>query len=133
MLIGEEQELKVVKKGQIILIVSDLVHMDETLYPEPFTWKPERFLPENDGVLVRGDKAWKTFVPWGGGQHMCAGRFFAMNEMVMQLTLILWYFEIELVDELPEAYIKERFGMGVAHPVTAMRTNITRRRKSQLV
>lgn len=132
MIIGEKKEKKVVKKGEVLLLVSDLVHWDESVYPDPFTWNPERFLPKNEGILIRGEKNWKTYVPWGGGLHMCSGRFFAMNEMVIQLTLMIWYFNIDLIDEIPEPYIKERFGLGVANPSSEMRVRITRRDKSVL-
>lgn len=131
--LGEKKEKKIVKKGEILLLISDLVHWDESVYPEPFVWKAERFLPENQGKLVKGDSSWKTYVPWGGGLHMCSGRFFAKNEMVIQLTLLLWYFKIDLIDDIPEHYIKERFGLGVAHPASSMRATIVRREKSELV
>lgn len=125
MIIGEKKEKMVVKKGEIILLVSDLVHMDESIYPDPFTWKADRFLPENDGILVLGDKSWKKYVPWGGGMHTCTGRFFALNEMIIQLTLLLWYFDIDLIDKVPESYIKEKFGLGVAHPATGLRAKLS--------
>jgi cytochrome P450 len=132
MVIGPNKEKKVVKKGEVLLLVSDLVHWDPAVYPEPEKWIPERFLPENAGKLILAEKNWKAYVPWGGGLHMCSGRFFAMNEMVVQLTLMLWYFDITLHEEIPTAYIKERFGLGVAHPTKEMKASIVRREKSAL-
>lgn len=125
--LGENREKKLVKKGDIMLTVTDLVHWDEKIYPDPLTWKAERFLPENHGKLVIGDKDWKTYIPWGGGMHMCTGRFFAKNEMIIQLTMLVWYHDIELHNELPKHYIKERFGMGVAHPDGPLRATVTKR------
>lgn len=132
MVIGPNKEKKVVKKDEVLLLVSDLVHWDPAIYPEPHKWIPDRFLPENAGKLILGEKNWNSYVPWGGGLHMCSGRFFAMKEMIVQLTLMIWYFEIKLHDELPEAYIKERFGLGVAHPINGVKATIVRRRKTDL-
>lgn len=130
--IGEHGELKTVKKGEIVIIVSDLIHWDAEVYPDPFTWVPDRFLPSQLGISNKSEKTWKSFTPWGGGMHTCSGRAFALNEMIVQLCLVFWYFDIELIKndprgKLPEAYIKERFGLGVAHPETPMWVKVGRR------
>lgn len=37
-----------------------------------------------------------TWVPYGGGQHWCPGRFFAKNEMMAAFALISSAYDIEL-------------------------------------
>lgn len=39
-----------------------------------------------------------TWVPYGGGQHWCPGRFFAKNEMMAAFALISSAYDIELQD-----------------------------------
>lgn len=39
-----------------------------------------------------------SWVPYGGGQHLCPGRFFAKNEMMAAFALISSAYEIELLN-----------------------------------
>lgn len=50
-----------------------LMHHDPALYPEPQTFRPERFLGE-----VHQSSTW---LPWGAGRKSCVGRHFALLEM----------------------------------------------------
>jgi hypothetical protein len=58
-----------------------LVHHDPRLYPEPQTFRPERFLGE-----VRQAPTW---LPWGAGRKSCVGRHFALLEMQTVLREVL--------------------------------------------
>ena len=46
------------------------------LYPEPFRFDPDRFLPEREAALPRG-----AYVPFGGGSRMCLGKRFGEYEL----------------------------------------------------
>ncbi|KAL9130023.1 MAG: hypothetical protein Q9175_007129 [Cornicularia normoerica] len=39
-----------------------------------------------------------SWVPYGGGQHLCPGRFFAKNEMMAAFALISSAYDVELQD-----------------------------------
>ncbi len=50
-------------------------HLPE-LYPEPFRFDPDRFLPEREAALPRG-----AYIPFGGGSRMCLGKRFGEYEL----------------------------------------------------
>lgn len=133
------------KKGDIVIVPSDLVHSNEELYPDASTWKPKRFLdttttsanskstagpkPEPNQPSTDFPKEWNTFLAWGGGNHMCGGRFFAKNEMIIQLVYTVWYLNLKFLEPIPPPYIKERFSLGTVHPAKGMMSTISRKAK----
>jgi retinoid hydroxylase len=46
------------------------------LYPDPFRFEPDRFLPEREAQLPRG-----AYIPFGGGTRMCLGKRFGEYEL----------------------------------------------------
>jgi cytochrome P450 len=58
-----------------------LLHHNPELYPEPYAFRPERFV----GAAPQA----KTWLPWGGGRKHCLGRHFAMLEVTTILRHVL--------------------------------------------
>ncbi len=54
------------------------------LYPDPFRFDPDRFLPEREAALPRGG-----YVPFGGGSRMCLGKRFGEYELRALVTVLL--------------------------------------------
>ncbi|XP_063159360.1 5-beta-cholestane-3-alpha,7-alpha-diol 12-alpha-hydroxylase-like [Candoia aspera] len=116
---GREYTLR---KGDHLLLFPFLgLHMDPEIYPEPHTFKYDRFLSP-DGVrkefFKNGKKLKTRIMPFGGGPSMCPGRFFAVSEMKIFAILMLTHFDMELVnveEELPPS-AENRTGIGTSHP-----------------
>lgn len=51
-------------------------HHLASLYPDPFRFDPDRFLPEREAALPRG-----AYIPFGGGSRMCLGKRFGEYEL----------------------------------------------------
>jgi cytochrome P450 len=62
----------VVAAGQAISMSILLVHHREDLYPEPFAFRPERWLDNTPGTY--------EWLPFGGGTRRCLGAALAMAE-----------------------------------------------------
>jgi cytochrome P450 len=72
----------VIPPGAILVNAMYLLHRRPELYPEPDTFKPERFL----GKRIIDPYEW---TPFGGGIRRCLGYFFALFEMKTILATIL--------------------------------------------
>jgi cytochrome P450 len=71
-----------------------LTHTDADLYPEPFAFRPERFLDQAPDTY-----AW---IPYGGGVRRCLGAAFAEFEMRIVLREVLGRCELRKADPRPE-------------------------------
>lgn len=58
-----------------------LVQHDPEIYPDPYSFRPERFLENDPGTY--------TWIPFGGGRRRCIGASFAMLEMGIVLKALL--------------------------------------------
>ena len=67
--------------GACLVANSYLIHHDPSIYPDPYAFRPERFLSETPGTY--------TWIPFGGGRRRCLGASFAMLEMRIVLRAVL--------------------------------------------
>src|ERR1700722_1147899 len=67
--------------GVVLFASAHLLHHDPAIYPEPYAFRPERFLGEAPGTY--------TWIPFGGGRRRCIGASFALLEMQLVLRSVL--------------------------------------------
>ncbi len=67
--------------GIVLLASAHLVHHDPDIYPDPYAFRPERFLDAPPGTY--------TWIPFGGGRRRCLGASFAVQEMKVVLRAVL--------------------------------------------
>jgi cytochrome P450 len=80
--------------GVSLLASAWLVHHDPELYPDPFAFKPERFVGVSPGTY--------TWLPFGGGRRRCLGASFALQEMKIVLRAVVSRFDISAPSPAPE-------------------------------
>ncbi len=71
-----------------------LLHHDPELYPDPYAFRPERFL----GAPPRP----RIWLPWGGGRKRCLGQHLALLEMRAVLRAILTTASVLPASDRPE-------------------------------
>ena len=74
-------------------------HLDEEFYPDPLSFKPERFLKENADQIIP-----YTWRPFGSGNRICIGQRFAMTEMMIFMAKFLTKFKIIDIPETKTEY-----------------------------
>ena len=107
--------------GQVILVAIWLTHTRPDLYPDPFEFRPERFLEASTETY--------SWVPFGGGTRRCIGAAFAELEMRVALRTILRECDLEPGSNAPERPIRRNVTMSPAGGTPA----VIRRRAADLV
>jgi len=80
-----------------------LVHHREDLYPEPFEFRPERWLGRKPGTY--------EWIPFGGGIRRCLGAALAMAEQRVVLTTMARRLDLEADDPAPERAVHRNVTM----------------------
>ncbi|HTU86087.1 MAG TPA: cytochrome P450 [Solirubrobacteraceae bacterium] len=66
------------------------------LYPDPFRFDPDRFLPEREAALPRG-----AYIPFGGGSRMCLGKRFGEYELRALASVLFTRVRFEPCSDTP--------------------------------
>jgi cytochrome P450 len=81
--------------GTTIMPAILLLHHRPDIYPDPTSFRPERFLG--------GPPDPHAWIPFGGGVRRCIGARFALHEMRVVLATLLEHAEVRAVEQRPEA------------------------------
>ena len=85
------------KSGQLFFVNLEKFLTDPTEFPDPFEFKPERFLDLKSQQILKKD----YFVPFGIGKRICMGESLAKNEIFIFFVRILRRLKIELTEKKP--------------------------------
>lgn len=83
-----------VEKGSLLAVGLYALHHDQTLWPDPMAFDPDRFSPEK----VKARDRWQ-FLPFLGGGRPCIGEHFARLETTLALATIIRSLEIRSVED----------------------------------
>ncbi|XP_035525889.1 cytochrome P450 7B1-like [Morone saxatilis] len=114
-----------IRKGDIIALYPQSLHMDPEIYEEPQTFRLDRYIQdgrEKTDFYKDGQKLKYYRMPFGSGSSMCPGRYFAVNEIKQFLCLLLLYFDLQLEEGQSRVTVDSgRAGLGILLPSTDVR------------
>jgi cytochrome P450 len=102
--------------GVCLVANAYLIHHDPEIYPDPYAFRPERFLEQAPGTY--------TWIPFGGGRRRCIGASFAMQEMKIVLGAVLGDCELQPAGDAFE--VAERRNITIK-PAAGARTTLRAR------
>jgi cytochrome P450 len=92
--------------GQVVLVAIYLAHTNPDTYPDPFAFRPERFL---DGAPDT-----YSWIPFGGGTRRCLGAAFAQLELRVALRTILGSVRLEPAEPRPDRMVRRNVTLSPA-------------------
>jgi cytochrome P450 len=85
-------------EGTVVFASIWLAHTREATFPDPYSFRPERFLESQTETY--------SWIPFGGGTRRCLGASFALFEMKVALRTILRAAVLRPADEEPEEIVR---------------------------
>ncbi|CAL8277608.1 unnamed protein product [Lota lota] len=121
----DERRAVAVRKGDVIALYPQTMHMDPEIFTDPQTYVYDRFIEdgrEKTDFFKDGQKLKYYRMPFGSGSSMCPGRFFAVNEIKQFLCLLLLYLDLEMEEGQGTAQLdNSRAGLGILLPAKDLR------------
>jgi len=84
--------------GTVVFAAIYMVHTNPEVYPDPFAFKPERFLGDGPETY--------SWIPFGGGTRRCIGAAFAELELQLVLREVLTSMHLEPADPKPQRMVR---------------------------
>ena len=106
-------------EGMSVAAAIPAVHLSPKIYPEPYEFRPERFLD--------GKPKPYEYLPFGGGNRRCIGAAFSLFESRVALATALREFEFELLDTEVPAIERRSVTLG---PAGGVRLRMVGRRRA---
>ena len=89
-----------------------LAHTRPDIFPEPYAFRPERFLD--------GSPETYSWIPFGGGTRRCIGAAFAQFEMRVVLRTILRQAGLRPATDEPEQIVRRNVTLSPRHGTPAV-------------
>lgn len=98
--------------GTVVMASIYLAHTDPGAYPDPYAFRPERFL--------EGEVESFAWVPFGGGTRRCIGASFAQFEMRVVLETVLRGVIVRGAGQRPERIVRRNVTLSPADGTRAV-------------
>ncbi|KAH0558333.1 hypothetical protein GP486_005004 [Trichoglossum hirsutum] len=79
--------------GTVLAVPHYAIHHNPFYYPDPFAYKPERWLTDDKEAVGRAQSA---FCPFSVGPRGCIGKGMAYMELSLALSRLMWLFDMRL-------------------------------------
>lgn len=96
-----------VPAGGLVMLLTRRAATDERSFEEALEFQPERWLKEDD-VTARGASPKRISMPFGGGPRLCPGRYLALLEIKMVVSMLFRNFQLIEVAPRGGGDVKER-------------------------
>ncbi|TNE51267.1 MAG: cytochrome P450 [Deltaproteobacteria bacterium] len=101
----------VLPKGTLVFVSPYVVHRNPSVFPDPETFDPERFTPEQEAERHR-----HAYIPFGAGPRVCIGNSFAMMEAALIVARLAQTYRFvldpkQVVEPLPQITMSPRYGL----------------------
>jgi cytochrome P450 len=98
-------------KGTHLLFSQYILHRNPKYFPDPLTFRPERFTPESKAQRPRF-----AYFPFGGGGRQCIGESFAWMEAVLVLVTLAQRWRLAIVPHQqialqPKITLRPKYGI----------------------
>ena len=91
----------IVPSGSFLITATSASQFDGSIFKDPNKFDIDRFLPERSEHTYPG-----AFMPFGLGPHTCPGRRYASFSLLVNLMLIVYHYELELVSQDKKTKLK---------------------------
>ncbi|KAJ4921631.1 hypothetical protein JOQ06_023013, partial [Pogonophryne albipinna] len=131
----DEERSASVRKGDMIALYPQSMHMDPEIYQDPQSFRYDRFVQDGrvkTDFYKSGQKLKFFLMPFGSGASMCPGRYFAVYEIKQFLSLVLLYLDLDLQPGQNRVSLDySRVGLGILLPDADVRFHYRLRAASQ--
>ncbi|KAI0457393.1 cytochrome P450 [Xylaria acuta] len=93
------------------------LHHNAEYFPEPFIFKPERWLPGNAAASTTVKAA---FTPFSIGPRGCVGKAMAYLEASLVVAKTMWYYDFEKVSGPMDVFEDRKDQEGAVYPINDM-------------
>lgn len=115
---------KIVEKGTQVFISAMALQRDETFYPNPMKFDPDRF---NEDRSPNNLKTSRPYLPFGDGPRNCIGLRLGKFQTLVGLVMMLHKFQYELQDKLKNHELKYNPKTFLLAPLESIKLHISKR------
>jgi len=103
-----------IPKGMFVTVSTYALHYSEEYYPDPETFNPDRWSPENKANMDP-----HAYLPFGMGPRNCVAMRFALEELKLVLCSLVRKFRFFPVEETPAEYKVKNGLYPIVQPINA--------------